>query len=82
MEKTTPYFDTPVQVAFYDADGDHYVGGIGYHDTVICGCCGGVLTVDEIMEFVPENTAGIIILPWVDISQEIIGDILGAEDDE
>ena len=82
MERTTPYFEHPVQVAFYDGDGNHYVGGIGYHDKVICGCCGGELTVDEIMEFVPENTAGIIILPWVNISQEILGYDFGAEDDE
>jgi len=82
MERTTPYFNTPVQVKFYDVDGNHYVGGIGYHDKVICGCCGCEFTVDEIMEFVPENTAGIVILPWVDISQEIIGDIYGVEDDE
>ena len=41
----------PTQVLFWDHTGDHYAGGILYGDVIICGCCGGIFDVDEIIEF-------------------------------
>lgn len=68
------FFDVPTQVLFYDVDGDHYVGGIAYHDEVICGCCGGIMSIDEIYEFAPSDIEmPIRPLEWIDISSEIRG---------
>ena len=36
------YYNKPTQVKFYDVDNDLWVGGIAYHDEIICGCCGGI----------------------------------------
>ena len=68
-------FEEPTQVACYDVDGNHWAGGIAYGTEIICGCCGGVVDIDEIYEFAPDNIENPI-LPfedWVDISAEIIG---------
>ena len=35
-------FERPTQVAFWDVDGSHYVGGIAYGTEIICGCYGGI----------------------------------------
>lgn len=71
------FFEAPTQVAFWDVDGDHYVGGIAYHDEIICGCCGGVVSIDEIYEFTPAEVKEPIHVfdeCWVDVSSEIKGD--------
>ena len=75
MEETKLVFNKPVQVAFWDYDGQHWNGGIAYGREIICGCCGGIFEIDEIYEFAPTNINRPI-LPyddWVDISAEIIG---------
>ena len=41
------YYDDPTQVKFWDADGYHWIGGVAYHDVIICGCCGGVFEITE-----------------------------------
>jgi hypothetical protein len=70
-------FDVPTQVAFWDVDGDHYIGGIAYGDEIICGCCGGVVEIAEVCEFAPEGIEPIVIYnEWVDLS----GDILEADE--
>ena len=61
------FFEKPTQVKFWDADNERWVGAIGYRDEVICGCCGGVFEVDDLMG------DPIVKLPWVDISEEICG---------
>lgn len=67
------YFEKPVQVAYWDVAGDHYVGGIAYHDEIICGCCGGVMEVEEVIEFAPEGVAPIVEYAiWVNVSEEIM----------
>ena len=67
-------FDEPTQVAFWDVEGSHWVGGIAYGTEIICGCCGGVVDIDEIYEFAPEDIDPIQIFEdWVDINAEIIG---------
>lgn len=71
------FFDVPTQVAFWDVDGDHYVGGIAYHNEIICGCCGGVVLIDEVYEFTPADVKEPIHVfdkYWVDVSGEIKGD--------
>ena len=43
-------FNVPVQVKFWDEEGEFYRAGIGYNDCVICACCGGVIPINEIYE--------------------------------
>lgn len=68
-------FEVPTQVKFYDADSGMFQGGIAYGDEIICGCCGGIFEVDEVIE--GAKRAGvdldIRIMSWVDISEEILG---------
>ena len=67
-------FDEPTQVAFWDYDGGHWTGGIAYGTEIICGCCGGVMDIDEIYEFAPSNVDPIQVFgDWVDINAEIVG---------
>ena len=67
------YFETPTQVLFKQDEetmretGREWFAGIAYHDEIICGCCGGIFETDEIELIQP--------LPWVDISEEIAGDL-------
>lgn len=67
------YFNTPTQVAFWDVDGDHYIGGIAYGDEIICGCCGGVVSIEEVCEFAPEGVEPIVVY---DVWRDVSGDIL------
>ena len=67
-------FDEPTQVAFWDYDGGHWTGGIAYGTEIICGCCGGVIDIDEVYEFAPKHIDPIKVFgDWVDINAEIIG---------
>ena len=73
MDKNTR-FDVPTQVLFVDEDGV-WRGGIAYHDEIICGCCGGVYEIDEVIEIAPEYVQQPIhkYEYWIDISDEIRG---------
>lgn len=77
-------FDKPTQVVFWDHDGDHWCSGIAYGGIIICGCCGGIVEIEEIYEFAPEH----IYKPiwpydnWVDISNAISGDAMPEGMDE
>lgn len=62
------YFEKPTQVKFLDRDNNRWVGGIGYHDEIICGCCGGILETDVFADY------EVITYDWMDISDEIIGE--------
>ena len=80
-EYTPLYYGTPCQVKFVDCgDPDNITlcGGIAYHDFVICGCCGAILSIQEIIDDAVANgyhwDDAIIEMDWIDISQEIIGD--------
>ena len=69
------YFPTPTQVKYYDADGDRYIGGIGWRHYIICGCCGQLIDIDDVLEFTPADKSAIIIAEyWEDISYELGGD--------
>lgn len=77
VDKIT-YFDVPTQVKFYDIDGDHYIGGIAYCGKIICGCCGGVIDLNEFYEDFklsdhPDDVYPLQLFSWIDISNEIIG---------
>lgn len=68
------FYDAPTQVYFVDEEGVWH-GGIAYRDEIICGCCGGVYEIAEVIEFAPEYVQ----LPiheyefWNSISEEIKG---------
>lgn len=84
LERTT-YFDEPTQVGFRDPyyelevgetfDDVPTIGGIAYCDEVICGCCGGILHLQELFDTADENDfpMSFTIFPWVSISDEILG---------
>ena len=66
------YFEIPTQVKFWqDTETMHennadYFAGITYHDEIICGCCGGIIEINEVEK--------IETLPWIDITEAIIGE--------
>lgn len=68
------FYDAPTQVYFVDEDGV-WRGGIAYRDEIICGCCGGIYEIDEVIEFAPEYVQQPIhkYENWVDLSDEIRG---------
>ena len=69
------YFEIPTQVKFYDADTKQYIGGIAYRDEVICGCCGGIFSIEELYENCPEGFSPIDIYGnWVPLDKEICGE--------
>lgn len=65
------WFDIPTQVAYFESPVYH--SGIAYRDEIICACCGGVLSIEEIIEDSPAGVISIVIYDeWVDIRSEII----------
>lgn len=86
MERIT-YFENPTQVRFYDLENDCWIGGICYGEKLICGCCGGVvnlndfcgeyqdwydMSTEEEKKKLPANPIEIY-SNWVDISEAITG---------
>lgn len=72
------YYFHPVQVRYWDTGLQKYVGGIGYHDVIICGCCGKVCSIAKIIDEAAkyckmDPDKAIIEMDWIDINQEIIG---------
>lgn len=65
----TKYFERPTQVKFYDGINHAWMGGIAYQDEIICGCCGGILKVDEF-----KDNEIVAYDHWINISDEIIGE--------
>ena len=73
------YYDMPTQVKFYDIDGEipYWIGGIAFHDVIICGCCGAIFEISELYDRAEEIRLGkdpIKVLNWVDIQSEIKGE--------
>ena len=79
-------FDFPRQVKFIDFDSGNedqttWLGGIAIGDKIICGCCGGLIDIqelwetwDELKDEYPNDTAPIYVYQeWMDISEEIKG---------
>lgn len=74
------YFDRPTMVVFENPDFDEnclYGGdvprlaGIAYKDEIICGCCGGLFEIEEL----EKNGFKIRTLEWINITEEIGGDL-------
>ena len=78
QNKMPYFFETPTQVKFLDEAEDEpkYKGGIAYGDVIVCGCCGGVVEIGDLLEHFSEQEANLIIIPleWIDISEAIIGE--------
>ena len=78
------YFEVPTQVQFWECEIEDYVGGIAYRDEIICGCCGAVISLEDLYEQVRDAAADgevapmedevIIVMTWVPINEEIVGD--------
>ena len=77
------YYEIPTQVLFgeldYLDDTDEYrvrpLGGIAYHDYVICMECGQVIPLDYI-----DYRLGFKELSWISVSDEVLGDEYFDED--
>lgn len=71
------YFDKPTQVVFADPDNPgEWLAGIAYRDAIICGCCGGVFNIDDVIEMAREDGIKCAIHEyheWNDIADEIVG---------
>lgn len=48
-------FDCPTQVTFWNEELKEITGGIGVEDYVICGCCGTIVSLEEIYEAAEED---------------------------
>lgn len=68
------YFNCPTQVMFCQENGE-WASGIAYCDEIICGCCGGVMLIEEIYEFAPKSIKNPIHIyeNWIDLTEEIQG---------
>lgn len=65
------YYEVPTQVLFFDEmDLPNY--GIAYRGEVICGCCGGVFTIDEICQYSPREEPIKDSKEWVNFAQYIL----------
>ena len=67
------WFDVPTQVAYFD---EHvYHSGIAYKDEIICACCGGVIEIDDLIQWAPVGVVPIVpYKDWVSFRDEIIGE--------
>ncbi len=75
MEKRF-FFEIPTQVCFWGIDGTRWSSGIAYHDEIICGCCGRIIKIADIVKFAPEKVGDPIrkFDFWVDLTVEITGE--------
>ena len=87
MEKKM-FFDSPTQVQFVDFEGcnNDYIewkGGIAFRDVIICGCCGGIISLEEFWydwdDWAEKELKDLVSEPlklfrhWVPISEDIVG---------
>ena len=72
MMKT--YFEKPTQVMFVDEEGTNQFG-IAYEDYIICGCCGGVFYIEDVIDNAPEGCGKPIYeySVWNNVADEIFG---------
>ena len=75
---TALYYKTPCQVRFYDVYDGEWRGGIAYQDKIFCGCCGCILSIQDIIDDAKRNKihfdSAIVELEWIDISDDIKGE--------
>ena len=71
------YFETPAQVVFHDPDNPgSWLSGIAYRDVIICGCCGGVFEIADVVDCAKEDAIKNAIhkyYDWTDLADEITG---------
>ena len=71
------YYEKPTQVVFVDPDAPgEWIVGIAYCDEIICGCCGGVFSIEDVIEMAQESGVKNAIheyADWLDIANEISG---------
>lgn len=77
--KRVLYYDMPTQVRFFDFESKslYWIGGIAFHDVIICGCCGGTVEISELYDMAEETGLDedpIEVLDWTDINEEIKGE--------
>ncbi len=77
--KRVLYYDKPTQVEFFDVDDEIpcWLGGIAFHDVIICGCCGATIEISELYDRAEETRLGkdpVKALNWIDINEEIKGE--------
>ena len=75
----TLYYDKPTQVKFLDfsCEEPYWIGGIAFHDVVICGCCGGTVKISDLYESAEKykyRKSPIEALIWIDINEAIKGE--------
>ena len=78
MNDSELYYAHPIQVRYWDTCRQQYIGGIGYHDVIICGCCGKACSIDAIIDEAAKYSKldadkAIVEMEWIDIHQEILG---------
>ena len=77
--KNQLYFLKPTQVMYFDyrEEGEpRPQTGIAFRQEIICGCCGGVIDIDKLVEAGKREGQKKVIFPydsWVDLSDEIYG---------
>ena len=80
MEKRNSiYFLQPTQVMYFDyreEDEPRLLTGIAFRQKIICGCCGGVIYINKLVEAGEREGHKKVIFPyndWCDISEAIDG---------
>ena len=78
-KKKPVYFLKPAQVMFFDyreEDEPRVLTGIAFRQEIICGCCGGVIDIDKLVEAGKREGHNKVVFPyntWEDISEAIDG---------
>lgn len=69
------YYGTPCQVRYFDADLEHYCGGVALEDRIIDGRTGELYYIEEIVYSAQKKGIhwddAVIELEWVDLSGAI-----------
>ena len=75
-EYTPLYYGTPCQVKYWDPCEEEYVGAIAVYDYLICGCCGSVAKLSDVIAAGVKDGKHwddvIIELSWNDINKDIL----------
>ena len=70
-EYTELYYGTPCQVRFYDISRDEMIGGIAYHDFIICGSTGNILPIEKVIAAAVSTGMhwddAVVELDWLDL---------------
>ena len=71
------FYERPTQVVFADPDEPGaWITGIAYRDEIICACCGGVYSLEDLIEMGIEDGVTKSVYEysyWVDLVSEISG---------